>query len=173
MSKQILVVEDQEDNRQIVRDLLTTCDYEITEAENGEEALASVAKYRPDLILMDIQLPVMDGYEATRRIKADSSLSSIPIIAVTSYALSGDEEKARAAGCDDFVPKPYSLVSFLRRFESICDSSRRRRWLHSRCSAARLCVGLVALKQRSASSQLTAGIGGTADLVPTEPKWRN
>jgi two-component system cell cycle response regulator DivK len=82
----------------IVRDLLAANDYEMTEAENGEEALAAVAKDRPDLILMDIQLPVMDGYEATRRIKADPSLSSIPIIAVTSYALSGDEEKARAAG---------------------------------------------------------------------------
>jgi CheY-like chemotaxis protein len=70
--------EDQEDNRQIVRDLLSSRDYEITEAENGEEAIASVAKYRPDLILMDIQLPVMDGYEATRRIKADPSLSSTP-----------------------------------------------------------------------------------------------
>jgi two-component system, cell cycle response regulator DivK len=108
MNKRILVVEDQEDNRQIVRDLLTVNDYEIIEAENGEEALAAVVKSRPDLILMDIQLPVMDGYEATRRIKADPSLSSIPIIAVTSYALNGDEEKARAAGCNDFVPKPYS-----------------------------------------------------------------
>ena len=119
MSKRILVVEDQEDNRQIVRDLLMTCDYEITEAENGEEALASVAKYRPDLILMDIQLPVMDGYEATRRIKADPSLSSIPSIAVTSYALNGDEEKARAAGCNDIVPKPYSprqLLAKIREF---------------------------------------------------------
>ena len=119
MSKRILVVEDQQDNRQIVRDLLTTCEYEITEAENGEEALASVAKDRPDLILMDIQLPVMDGYEATRRIKADPSLSSIPIIAVTSYALNGDEEMARAAGCDDFVPKPYSprqLLAKIREF---------------------------------------------------------
>jgi two-component system, cell cycle response regulator DivK len=67
----------------------------MTEAENGEEAFAAVAKERSDLILMDIQLPVMDGYEATRRIKADPSLSSIPIIAVTSYALSGDEETAR------------------------------------------------------------------------------
>ena len=119
MSKRILVVEDQEDNRQIVRDLLTANDYEMTEAENGEEALAAVAKNRPDLILMDIQLPVMDGYEATRRIKADPALSSIPIIAVTSYALSGDEEKARAAGWNDFVPKPYSprqLLAKIREF---------------------------------------------------------
>jgi two-component system cell cycle response regulator DivK len=119
MTRHILVVEDQEDNRQIMRDLLTANDYEMTEAENGEEALAAVAKDRPDLILMDIQLPVMDGYEATRRIKADPSLSSIPIIAVTSYALSGDEEKARAAGCSDFVPKPFSprqLLAKIRQY---------------------------------------------------------
>jgi two-component system, cell cycle response regulator DivK len=119
MSKCILVVEDQEDNRQIVRDLLTTTDYEVMEAENGEEALAAVAKQRPDLILIDIQLPIMDGYEATRRIKADPRLSAIPIIAVTSYALSGDEEKARAAGCDDFVPKPFSpreLLAKIRKY---------------------------------------------------------
>ena len=119
MTRHILVVEDQEDNRQIVRDLLTANDYEMTEAENGEEALAAVAKDRPDLILMDIQLPVMDGCEATRRIKADPSLSSIPIIAVTSYALSEDEEKARAAGCNDFVPKPFSprhLLAKIRQY---------------------------------------------------------
>jgi two-component system, cell cycle response regulator DivK len=119
MTRHILVVEDQEDNRQIVRDLLTANDYEMTEAENGEEALVAVAKDRPDLILMDIQLPVMDGYEVTRRIKADPSLSSIPVIAVTSYALSGDEEKARAAGCDDFVPKPFSprqLLAKIRQY---------------------------------------------------------
>jgi len=119
MTRHILVVEDQEDNRQIVRDLLTANDYEMTEAENGEEALVAVTKDRPDLILMDIQLPVMDGYEVTRRIKADPSLSSIPVIAVTSYALSGDEEKARAAGCDDFVPKPFSprqLLAKIRQY---------------------------------------------------------
>jgi two-component system cell cycle response regulator DivK len=119
MSRCILVVEDQEDNRQIVRDLLTATDYEVMEAENGEEALAAVAKQRPDLILMDIQLPVMDGYEATRRIKADPALAAIPVIAVTSYALSGDEEKARAAGCDDFVPKPFSprqLLAKIRQY---------------------------------------------------------
>jgi len=115
MRKCILVVEDQEDNRRIVRDMLTATDYEVIEAEDGEQALAVVAKQRPDLILMDIQLPVMDGYEATRRIKRDPSLSSIPIIAVTSYALSGDEEKARAAGCDDFVPKPYSPRQLLAK----------------------------------------------------------
>jgi two-component system cell cycle response regulator DivK len=98
-----------------VRDLLTVTDYEVIEAENGEEALEAVARRRPDLILMDIQLPTLDGYEATRRIKADPSLSSIPIIAVTSYAMSGDEEKARAAGCDDFVPKPYSPRQLLAK----------------------------------------------------------
>ena len=108
MTKHILVVEDQEDNRQILRDLLANAGYRLTEAENGEEALAAVARHQPDLILMDIQLPILDGYEATRRIKANPSLRAIPIIAVTSYALNGDEDKARAAGCDDFVPKPYS-----------------------------------------------------------------
>ena len=89
------------------------------EAENGEEALAAVAKHRPDLILMDIQLPIMDGYEATRRLKADPALRAIPNIAVTSYALSGDEEKARAAGCDDFVPQPFSpreLLAKIRKY---------------------------------------------------------
>jgi two-component system cell cycle response regulator DivK len=117
MTKRILVVEDQMDARQIVRDLLTANDYTMTEAENGEKALAAVAKDRPDLILMDIQLPVMDGYEATRRIKADPALSTIPIIAVTSYSLS--EEDARAAGCDDFVRKPYSprqLLAKIRQY---------------------------------------------------------
>ena len=100
MNKRILVVEDQEDNRQILRDLLGNAGYELTEAENGEEAIAAVAKQRPDLILMDIQLPLMDGYEATRRIRTNPDLNSVPIIAVTSYALTGDETKALAAGCD-------------------------------------------------------------------------
>jgi two-component system, cell cycle response regulator DivK len=78
MSKRILVVEDQADNRRIIRDMLAPTDYEIIEAENGEQALAIVAKERPDLILMDIQLPMIDGYEATRRTKADPALRSIP-----------------------------------------------------------------------------------------------
>jgi two-component system, cell cycle response regulator DivK len=108
MSKRILVVEDQADNRQIIRDMLAGSDYEITEAEDGEHALAAVAKQRPDLILMGIQLPVMDGYEVTRLIKADPAMRSIPIIALTSYALNGEEQTARAAGCDAYVPEPYS-----------------------------------------------------------------
>jgi two-component system cell cycle response regulator DivK len=121
MSKRILVVEDQPDNRQIIRDMLADGGYEITEAENGEAALAAIAKQRPDLILMDIQLPVMDGYTATRHIKTDPDLRSIPIIAVTSYALSGEEKKAREAGCDDYVPKPYSprqLLAKIRQYLS-------------------------------------------------------
>jgi two-component system, cell cycle response regulator DivK len=115
MSKRILVVEDQPDSRRIIRDMLAGTDYEIAEAENGEEALAAIAKQRPDLILMDIQLPIMDGYTATRQIKADTTLRSIPIIAVTSYALSDEEKKARAAGCDDYVPKPFSPRELLAK----------------------------------------------------------
>ena len=115
MSRRILVVEDQEDNRQILRDLLTSAGYEIIQAENGEEALAAAARERPDLILMDIQLPVLDGYEATRRIKADPALRAIPVIVVTSYALSGDETKARAAGCDAYVTKPFSPRALLAK----------------------------------------------------------
>jgi len=115
MSKRILVVEDQEDNRRILRDLLTSAGYEIIQAENGGEALAAAARERPDLILMDIQLPVLDGYEATRRIKADPALRAIPVIVVTSYALSGDENKARAAGCDAYVTKPFSPRALLAK----------------------------------------------------------
>ena len=115
MSRRILVVEDQEDNQRILRDLLTSAGYEIVQAENGEEALTAVARERPDLILMDIQLPLLDGYEVTRRIKANPALRAIPIIVVTSYALSGDETKAKAAGCDAYVTKPYSTRALLAK----------------------------------------------------------
>ena len=115
MSKCILVVEDQEDNRQILRDLLTTSGYEIERSRRRRRSTEGGAARRPDLILMDIQLPVMDGYEATRRIKADPASKDIPIIVVTSYALSGDEDKARAAGGDDYVTKPYSPKALARQ----------------------------------------------------------
>ena len=115
MSKRILVVEDQEDDRQIIRDVLAGSGYTITEARDGEEALAAVARESPDLILMEIQLPSMNGYEAIRRIRTDVGLLSTPIIAVTCYAPNGEELKARAAGCDAFVPKPYSPRQLLAK----------------------------------------------------------
>jgi two-component system, cell cycle response regulator DivK len=122
MSKRILVVEDQEDNRQIIRDMLAPTDYEITEAENGEEALAAIAKQRPDLILMDIQLPIMDGYEATRRIKADAALRSIPIIAVTSYALSGEGQKRERPAAMTMCRNLTARANCWRKFAITCNS---------------------------------------------------
>src|SRR5689334_23634191 len=119
MSKRILMDKDTEDNRQILRDRFATTDYELIEATDGATGLAMAGKHKPDIILMDIQLPVLDGYEVTRRIKADPALRHIPVIAVTSYALSGDEAKARAAGCDAYVTKPFSprqLLSVVRGY---------------------------------------------------------
>jgi two-component system cell cycle response regulator DivK len=117
--KRILVVEDTEDNRRIIRDLLTNAGYDLLEAATGVEGVRMAKEHRPDLILMDIQLPELDGYQATRRIRADPACASIPIIAVTSYALSGDEAKTRAAGCDGYVAKPFSprqLLAKVREF---------------------------------------------------------
>jgi two-component system, cell cycle response regulator DivK len=119
MTKRILVVEDQEDNRQIIRDLLTSAGYELVEAVDGEEGVRLAESERPDLILMDIQLPVLDGHEATRRIKQNPELRHIPIIVVTSYALSGDDRKAMAAGSDGYMAKPFSprqLLATIRKF---------------------------------------------------------
>jgi two-component system cell cycle response regulator DivK len=118
-SKHILVVEDQEDNRQILHDLLGHAGYRLTEVGSGQDALAAVARQRPDLILMDLRLPVLDGYQVMRRIKSDPALRSIPIIAVTAYALSGDEGRGQAAGCDAYVTKPYfprQLLSKIQEF---------------------------------------------------------
>jgi len=119
MNKRILVAEDHEDNRQILRDLLASGGFDMIEANDGERAVTAAEESHPDLILMDIQLPGIDGYEATRRIKANPALKAIPIIMVTSYALSGDDAKARQAGCDDYVAKPYSprqLLAKIRRY---------------------------------------------------------
>jgi two-component system cell cycle response regulator DivK len=115
MSKLILVIEDHEDNRRIVRELLTSAGLEMIEATDGSEGVALARSHSPDLILMDIQLPVLDGYEATRQIKADPALRSIPVIAVTSYALSGDDERAYAAGCVAYVTKPFSPRQLLAK----------------------------------------------------------
>ena len=115
MKKRILVIEDTRDNRQILRDLLTAAGFDIIEAEDGAAGVAMAAAQLPDLILMDIQLPVIDGYEATRRIKADPTTRHIPIVAVTSYALAGDEAKTREAGCDGYIAKPYSPRNLLEK----------------------------------------------------------
>jgi two-component system, cell cycle response regulator DivK len=114
MTKCILVVEDQEDLRGVLRDLFTSSGYTVVEAVDGEMGVARAKSERPNIILMDIQMPIIDGYEATRLIKADPNLTSIPIVAVSSFAMKGDEEKARAAGCDDYVTKPYSPIQLLR-----------------------------------------------------------
>ena len=115
MSKRILVVEDHEENRQLLRDLLTNFGYELIEAVTGEDGLVMAEMELPDLILMDIQLPGVDGYETTRQIKAKPALRQIPVIAVTSYALSGDDVKAYAAGCDAYVTKPFDPAELLEK----------------------------------------------------------
>lgn len=119
MSTRILIVDDNEDNRQILTDLLTAADYEVIEAVTGPEAVTLAAQHLPGLILMDIQLPGFDGLDATRRIKADPALAGIPIIAVTSYALAGDDVKAANAGCDDYVTKPFSPRALLAKVKAI------------------------------------------------------
>ncbi len=119
MKKTILVVEDQEDNRRILRDLLTNSGFEVVEAVTGTDGVSMVETHQPHLILMDIQLPGIDGYEATRRIKSNPDFQNIPIIVVTSYALSGDDKKAFEAGCDAYVTKPFSprdLLAKIREF---------------------------------------------------------
>lgn len=119
MSKRILIVEDQEDNRRIIRDVLRHAGYQTDEATTGEDAIASVNAQAPDLILMDVQLPGLDGYATTRQIKSDPALRQVPIIAVTSFALVGDDVKAREAGCDDYVAKPYSPRKLLQRVKEL------------------------------------------------------
>ena len=103
--KKILVVEDTEFNRDLMVQLLED-DYQIATAADGEAGIALAEQERPDLILMDLSLPKIDGWEATRRIKSTPTLAHVPIIALTAHAMQGDEEKARAAGCDDYLTKP-------------------------------------------------------------------
>lgn len=119
MSATILHVEDNASNRKIVRDLLGSRGYRVVEALDGEEALAAAERERPDLILMDVQLPRVSGLEATRRIKGRPDLRPIPIVAVTSFALSGDDKLAFAAGCDAYVAKPYNPRELLRIIEDL------------------------------------------------------
>ena len=120
MSKRILVVEDHGDNRQIIRDLLSTTDYEITEAESGEQALESVAKQRPDLILMDIQLPGIDGYEVTRRIKADPALRSSRSSRSPPMRLVGKSRRRVRLAVTNMCRNPTARAIWWQKFVSTC-----------------------------------------------------
>ena len=116
--KTILYVEDNEMNRQLVRDLLKRTSYRLLEAHDGEAGVAKALEARPDLILMDIQLPKISGMEATRRLRAEAVTANTPIIAITSFALSGDDQKAKEAGATAYLAKPYSpfdLLNLIRK----------------------------------------------------------
>jgi CheY-like chemotaxis protein len=115
--KTVLIIEDNENNLYMMRFIVNKLGHAVMEARDGASGVALAREKIPDLILMDIQLPVMDGYTATRRIREEESLASVPIIAVTSYAMVGDKEKALAAGCTDYVEKPIDPASFIKVME--------------------------------------------------------
>jgi two-component system cell cycle response regulator DivK len=127
MSATIMHVEDNPANRMIVRDLLHFRGYRVVEVTDGAEALAAAERERPDIILMDVQLPRMSGFEAARRIKARDDLRHIPIVAVTSFALSGDDHKAMEAGCDAYVAKPYKPSELLRLIQELLSPTKVER----------------------------------------------
>ncbi|ACI20236.1 MULTISPECIES: response regulator [Thermodesulfovibrio] len=110
--KTILVVDDNEDSRELVKKILKKHGYEVIEAVDGEDAIAKALAYRPDLILMDISIPKIDGYEATRRLKERPDFKDTPIIAFTAHAMRGDQEKALQAGCNGYISKPINVREF-------------------------------------------------------------
>jgi two-component system cell cycle response regulator DivK len=117
--KTILYVEDNEMNRKIVRDLLKRTKYNLVEARDGEAGVAKALEIRPDLILMDIQLPKMSGLDATKKLRGEAATAATPIITITSFALSGDDQKAKEAGATAYLAKPYSpfdLLNLIRKF---------------------------------------------------------
>ena len=113
MAKTILIVEDNELNMKLINDVLQAADYSTVCARSGEEALEKFLECRPDLVLMDIRLPGMSGLDAVERIRETDSLKLTPVIAVTAYAMNGDESDIRAAGCDGFIEKPFSVETLL------------------------------------------------------------
>ena len=114
----ILLVEDNEMNRDMLSRRLTRNGYDVVIAVNGQEGIEMAASEKPDLILMDMSLPVLDGWEATRKLKADPATASIPVIALTAHAMESDREKALAAGCDDFDTKPIELPRLLEKMKA-------------------------------------------------------
>jgi CheY-like chemotaxis protein len=123
----ILYIEDTENNRILIKRRLAQNQHHVITAENAEQGLAMARSERPDLILMDMGLPGVDGWSATRRLKADPELASIPIIALTAHVMHGDREKALAAGCDDYDTKPFQFIRLLGKIDSLLASARSRR----------------------------------------------
>lgn len=119
--KTVLIVEDNELNMKLFHDLLEAQGYDVVEATTGPEALTMARQHQPDLILMDIQLPEISGLQVTKEILADPQLAKIPVVAVTAFAMKGDEERIRAGGCCDYISKPISVVEFLEKVKRYLD----------------------------------------------------
>lgn len=125
--KKILIVEDNEQNLYLETFLLEKKGYDVIQARNGQQGLDAAADGQPDLILLDIQLPVMDGYEVARRLKESEETRSIPIVAVTSYAMAGDREAVLAAGCEGYIEKPIDPDSFVEEVRGFLNAERGSR----------------------------------------------
>ena len=119
----VLVVDDFQDNREMYAEYLAFSGFRVIQAANGKEALDQAFANRPDIIIMDLSLPVMDGWEATRRLKAESATQAIPVIGLTAHAMTGDRDKAMAAGCDDYDTKPVELPRLLEKIEALLGRS--------------------------------------------------
>lgn len=117
MGEKILIAEDDRINRNLIINILKIKDYDVIVAKNGKEAVDLCQSQRPDLIIMDIQMPVMGGLEATRIIKSNQEIADIPVLALTALAMKGDEEKIRYAGCDDYITKPVDIETILNKVE--------------------------------------------------------
>lgn len=122
--KSVLIVEDNELNMKLFHDLLAAHGYRTIQTRNGLEALQLARQHRPDLILMDIQLPEVSGLEVTKWIKEDDDLREIPVIAVTAFAMKGDEERIRSGGCEAYISKPISVLTFLDTVKRFAGQSR-------------------------------------------------
>jgi len=124
MAKTVMIVEDNELNMKLFNDLLRANGYETLPMRNGHEALDALKEHRPDLIIMDIQLPEISGLEVTKLIKQDEALRSIPVIAVTAFAMKGDEERIRQGGCEGYLSKPISVSTFIETVKSYVGAAK-------------------------------------------------
>jgi two-component system cell cycle response regulator DivK len=127
MKRKILVIEDNEQNLYLMRYILEDCDYEVFSAEDGKEGIELAGSVLPDLILLDIQLPIMNGYTVARHLRENPDLADTPIVAVTSYAMPGDKEKAMEAGCSGYIEKPIDLDTFDKQVEKYLSLKRQDR----------------------------------------------